>query len=433
MKRVLFVSYYFPPSGGSGVQRPLKFIKFLRSCGWDATVLTVNPEFASYSDLDESMADEIPEGVKIIRTRARDPYAIYSKFTGRKKSDAVGVGFTDLGDIGIREKLARWVRGNVFIPDARVGWTKFAVRAAEKELAQTHYDAMITTGPPHSSHLIGSRIKKKTGLPWIIDLRDAWPSDSYGHLIPMSGLASGWDSRLRGLAFQAADRIISVSKSIIRSTSKHTRTELELIPNGFDEDDFKHVVPIQHQGFSIVFTGHMPDEQNPDPLWKVIHEETANGNWPELHVYLVGNVSRATLESIQDYGLEERVTLVSYVAHKEAIKWTCGADLLLLTINRVPNPDGIITGKLYEYLASAKPVLCVGPPNGDAAEVIASCSAGFTVDHHDNVAMKNVVGRFYDAWEAGTPIPGASEQASSQYSRRNQAASLANILDQISS
>ncbi len=438
MKRVLFVSYYFPPSGGSGVQRPLKMVKYLSEFGWDATVLTVDPDHASYSDIDESMTDEIPAGIRLIRSRALDPYAMYSKFMGRGKKELVGVGFTDTETRGFRENLARWIRGNIFIPDARVGWVKFAATAALQEFSVKPYDAVITTGPPHSTHLIGLRIKKKTGLPWIIDLRDAWPSDSYGHLIPVSRPAAAWDKRLRSKAFGAADRILSVSRSILHSTSILTKTVVELIPNGFDEDDFsgKDAAKKDPQGqekFSIVFTGHMPDEQDPEALWGVIRSEKDAGRLSDLRVYLVGNVSRATLESIRRYRLEATVSVIPYVSHGEAIKWICGAHLLLLTINRVPNPHGIITGKLYEYLASGNPVLCLGPVGGDAADLIATAGAGSTFEHIDRSGIKATLGEHYEAWNSGHPMKGASTEAAELYSRRVQAGELASILTEISS
>ncbi len=177
MKRLLFVTYYFPPSGGPGVQRSLKFVKYLPEFGWKVTVLTVDPADAAYPDLDPGLEAEIPTGTAVIRTRARDPYAAYAKMMGVNKGTVVGVGFLSKHQTGFREKLARWIRANLFLPDARVGWTSFAKKAALDEVAAGDYHALLSTGPPHSAHLIAQAVKRETGLPWLLDLRDAWPPE----------------------------------------------------------------------------------------------------------------------------------------------------------------------------------------------------------------------------------------------------------------
>lgn len=432
MKRVLLVSYYFPPSGGSGVQRPLKFVKYLPDYGWEATILTVDPQYAAYSDLDPTMQLDVPEQMRIIKTKARDPYALYSRLMGRRKKDSVGVGFVDTRKIGSREKVARWIRGNIFIPDARVGWIPFAVKAARQELKTRSYDALFTTGPPHSTHLIGLRIRRSVHIPWIVDLRDAWPSDSYAHLIPTTAFAEAIDGRRRSAVFEKSDRITAVSKTIASGAARLTDTPVRIVANGFDESDFTTIHPSLSKKFTIVFAGHMPDEQNPESLWTVIKKKTENGDWNELHIHLVGNISGEVRRSIDRLGLGLRVTFTPYVSHSEAIRWMCGASLLLLTINRVPNPDGIITGKLYEYLASGRPVLCIGPEGGDAAAVIQSSKAGKTFEHGDCEGIEDMIDRSYRSWYSGNPGVGADLTSAWPYSRKNQTGLLAHILEEIS-
>lgn len=432
MKRVLFVSYYFPPSGGSGVQRTSKFVKYLPEFGWEATILTVDPNYAAYSDLDVSIESDIPQETRIIRTHARDPYAMYSRFMGRKKKDVVGVGFIEDTDRGRREKIARWIRANFFIPDARVGWISYAVRAASHELTKRSYNALFTTGPPHSTHLVGERLRRKFQTPWIADLRDGWPSDSYGHLFPVSAIAASLDRRRRAKAFGRADRIITVSKNIAESTSQCTNTPVRIIPNGFDMDDFVGVQAHLSDNFTIVFTGHMPEEQNPETLWTVLQKKAVAGAWENVRVHLIGNISGTVRKSIVRLGLEKLVKITPYVTHTEAIRWMCGGSLLLLPINRVPNPDGIVTGKLYEYLASGNPILCVGPVGGDAAEFIRLTNAGQTFEHGDSEGVEKMIECAYAAWCSGNPMHGAKKPAVETYSRKSQTEMLVSILEEIS-
>jgi len=432
MKRVLLISYYFPPSGGSGVQRVLKFVKYLPDYGWEATILTVDPKYAAYWDLDPTMQVDIPEKTRIIRTSALDPYGTYSRFVGRKKNDSAGIRFVDSREIGFREKVARWVRSNIFLPDARVGWVPFAVKAARKELAARSYEAIITTGPPHSTHLIGQRIRRSVDIPWVVDLRDAWPSDSYAHLVPTMTFAEKFDHRRRSGIFKSANRITTVSKVIAEDAARLTETPVRIVANGFDESDFEDSSLLSSNHFTIVYTGQMSDERNPESLWKAIKRKTERGEWGELRVHLVGNISDEVQRSINHLDLGSLVTLTPYVSHSEAIRWMCGASLLLLIINLVPNPDGIVTGKLYEYLASGRPILCIGPENGDAAEIIRTSSAGKTLEHENCDGIEDMIEEAYENWRKGQPVDGAESSVALQYSRRIQTGLLAGILDEIS-
>ncbi len=376
MKRVLFVTYYFPPSGGPGVQRSLKFVKYLPEFGWQPTVLTVDPDYAAYPALDMELVNEIPASLDVIRTKSRDPYSAYGRLFGKKKGEVVGVGFLSQIRPGTRERLARWVRANLFIPDARKGWMSYADTAADKALASHSYDAVFSTGPPHSTHLIAQHVKRRTNIPWVMDLRDAWPPDSFAHLFPTSNWARSRDARIRRSSFADADVILTVSKSLGIDVGDLTETPVKIIPNGYDPDDFNTVEPLQQDSFTIVYAGNMSAEQDPIALWHAMKTYKSRGDWQNVRVCLVGNTAGEVQAGIEQAGLRKHVDVILYVEHQKAVRYMCGADLLLLSINRVPNPGGIVTGKLYEYLASGRPILCLTPGAGDASAIIDSAGAG---------------------------------------------------------
>ncbi len=431
MKRVLFVTYYFPPSGGPGVQRSLKFVKYLPEVGWRATVLTVAPEFAAYPNIDPGLCSEIPDEASVLRTKSRDPYAAYARMMGVQKEDAVGVGFLSRQETGFREALARWIRANLFLPDARIGWVGYATREARHEVERRTYDAIYSSGPPHSTHLVARQIHRETGLPWILDLRDAWPPESFAHLLPMSGFARRLDARKRAASFDAADLLVAVSESLCRDVATRTTTPVEIIPNGFDEEDFAWVEPIQNETFTIVYVGNISTEQNPTALWHAIKQRNTVGAGPEMRVRFVGNVAREVLRAIEQADLRRHVDFAGYVEHDEAIRHMCGAELLLLSINRVPNAAGIVTGKLYEYLASGRPILCFSPTDGDATGIVDATGAGESFRYEDSDGVAAMLDRHYEAWKKGHPIQGAGSERSAPYSRELQTKRLAELMNSL--
>jgi len=431
VKQVLIISYYFPPSGGPGVQRTLKFVKYFRSFGWEPTVLTVEPRFASFPDLDPALSRDVPDGIDIIRTRSRDPYAAYARWTGARKSDSIGVGFLTSGKVGWRERAARWIRANVFLPDARVGWVAFARQAALSLTLKKSFDAVLTTGPPHSAHLVGLALKKKLDIPWIVDLRDSWPDDSYAHLLPTSRWAASRDARLRRGVYESSDRIVTVSPSIKESTSRWTQTEIDVIYNGYDEDDFEGIQTDSSDTFTIVYTGNLSSERNPQALWRTLSDH--GEAFPELRVKLIGNVGAAVHADIIRFGLSSIVSTIDYVPHSEALARMSAAQVLLLSVNRVPEARGIITGKIFEYLGSGRPILCLAPTDGDAADIIRQSRAGQTFDYDDVEGFERELRRLYAAWQSGNSTSGAGSEAIKSYSRRVQTGVMARLLDQISS
>ncbi len=428
--RVLLVTYYWPPSGGSGVQRTLKFCKYLRECGWEPVVLTVGERWAAWPDRDPGLEKDVPQGVVVIRTRSWDPYAAYARFLGVRRKDAVGVGFLARDRVpGARERVARWVRANVFLPDARIGWVPFALAAAVRLQRRQSVHAVFTSGPPHSAHLVGRAMKALFGLPWLADLRDAWPDMSYVADLPASRLARDLESLVCTHTLRAASARVTVSGDVASWMTQRTCLPFDIVPNGFDPDDVARAVPVTLPGFSLVHTGNLGPARNPSPIWEVLRSEP--DLFQDVRVVLVGNVDRAVNDEIARFGIGDQVVERAYVPHDEAIGYMKAASLLLLPINRVERAAGIVTGKIYEYVASGRPVLGLGEPGGEADRVLRSSGAGRVFAYDDVEGIRSWLMHHVHAWRGGSPVRGAGREEADNWSRRAQTRDVARLLDNI--
>lgn len=430
LHRVLFITYYFPPSGGPGVQRALKFVKYLPDYGWQPTVLTVHADHAAYPDLDPTMMAEVPLGIQVERTYAWDPYALYAGLLGQEKSETVGVSFTGEGEATWKQRLARWFRANVFLPDARAGWGPFAVHRAKRLLAQGPFDALLTTGPPHSTHRIGLRLARRYRLPWLADFRDPWTGIDYYDLLPMTGLARAWDARMERTVLETADVVTAVSPAMARALSDKGGRSCQVLMNGYDPEDFADVTAHPSSDvFDLTYVGNLNEDRNPDALWQALARLEAPDQMADLRVRLVGHIDPVVIQAAERRGLGDLLKQRRYVPHPEAIQTMKNAGVLLLVINRVPGAEGIMTGKLYEYLASGRPILGIGPVAGDAAAVLEATGAGRMFDFDDVAGVASFVHQHYVAWQMGYPKSGATARATAAYSRQGQAQVLAGLLE----
>jgi glycosyltransferase involved in cell wall biosynthesis len=369
VKKVLIITYYWPPSGGSGVQRWLKFVKYFRDFGIEPIVLTVAPEFAALPNIDESLEDEIPVGIEVHKTRAKSPFGFYKKI---KKGTIPNSGFAGEGKANFFDNLFRFIRGNFFIPDARIGWNKFALEKA-RELIQLHgIDTIITSSPPHSTQLIGLQLKKEFNIKWLADLRDPWTEIYYNKLLFRTNWAKKIDYRYEQACLQNADTLIVVSEDIKRRFGEARETILEkihVIPNGFDEEDFSKVQTKNDAGVKYIsYVGNLGLQYPIEPFLKAFSELVkVDQQW---RIHFVGNVSDVVNTEIQKLDLEKWVVFIPYVEHKKAVEYMINSDLLLLIIPNTENNKGILTGKLFEYIATGNPIIYIGPENGDAVEIL---------------------------------------------------------------
>ncbi len=445
-RRLLLISYYFPPAGGQGVQRALQFARYLPAHGWQPTVLTVRPEDAAYPDMDAALLRQVPPALRVERTGAWDPYALYARLQGKTKAEAVSVSFAGEGAPNAKQRLARWVRANLFLPDARVGWVPFATRRGLK-LLRTHvpdahapgaraFDAVLTTGPPHSSHLIGLLLSRctggrRTGVPWVADFRDPWTAIDYAHQLPSTALARKLDATLERHVLRRADAVTTVTRTWRAALARHAGPRCRLIRNGFDPADFAAEAPPLAEGFTIAHVGNMNAARTPVALWQALRGLGAHRWASGVHVRLVGAVDPAARAAARRAGVGGLVQVGGYRPHDEAVRIMQSSTLLLLVVDHVPGQAGRVPGKLYEYAASGRPVLGLGPPEGEAAALLRETGAGRMFAHDDARGVGRYVQKHYGAWAKGRPRAGARPEAAAAYSRRTQAAALAEVLDDV--
>ncbi|MEM6648553.1 MAG: glycosyltransferase [Bacteroidota bacterium] len=431
MPRVLYISYYFPPSGGPGVQRTLKLARYLPAFGWTPSILTVRPEHAAYPDLDPSLAAEVPPDLLVERTLAWDPYTLYAKLQGKPKAETVGVGFVGESTMDGKQRLARWLRANLFLPDARVGWVRHAVAHGRRMLNTGWYDTIITTGPPHSTHLIGQKLARAYDLPWVADFRDPWTQIDYVAELPMTRLARALDRRMERRVLEQASAVVTVSPAMQRQFEALVPGTYRVILNGFDPADFDAPMPPPQptDAFVLRYLGNMNAARNPEALWQALGRLNVAEAWPDFRVELIGHIDPAVQAAVDAAGVASAVQTLPYIQHDEAVALMQSATALLLVINRVDGAEGIMTGKLFEYLASGRPVVGIGPPAGDAANALHDTSAGRMLGYDAVDDLARALTQLYQSWRDGQPASGADPATLHPYSRRGQAEQLADLLD----
>ncbi len=426
MKKLLYIAYYFPPAGGPGVQRSLKFARYLPDHGWLPTVVSVDPDHAAWPALDESMLREVPAAVNVVRTRSRDPYAAYARVRGQKKSESVGVGFADDSVPGAFERVARFVRANFFLPDARVGWVRFAKRAVNRLLKEGTFDAILTSGPPHSSHLVGRWASQKFGLPWLADFRDPWTEVSYYDQLPFLPWSRAIDGRYERLVLRDAASVITVSRAVAELLRAKSKRKVSVVPNGFDPSDLEDIEPIRGNGFRVVHTGTITESQNPAGVWRAMRSMKDSG--ADVRVHLIGRVDASVRKSIETAGLAEALEVTPYVPHRQALAYMAGADCLLMSVPRTRQAAGILTGKVFEYLASGPPILATGPVDSDPARLIREGSAGAMFDYDDHKGIRAFLDGQYTS--GARPDMGRSDYLA-PFTRQKLAGDLARELNRI--
>lgn len=371
MKRVLIISYYWPPNGGAGVYRWLKMSKYLPEFGWQPVVYTPeNPERVAD---DPDLLKDVNAKVEVVKSPITEPFSLYKRFTGRPQDERVQTAFLrEQGSSGWKEKLALWVRSNFFIPDARVWWVRPSIRYLTGYVRQHPVDAIISTGPPHSMHLIAKGVQRATGLPWIADFRDPWTGiDFYGQL-SLTGWADRRHRRMEHEVLSSADRVVTVSWSWAKDLEALGARHVEVITNGFDADDVPGEAVALDDAWSLVHLGSMSATRDLPGLWKALAELCrTDASFAERFVLrFVGPVDHSVIESVTEAGLGAHLERLGRVSHATAMREMQRARVLLLPINDTPNSAGILPGKLYEYLSVGRPILAVGPGDGDIARVL---------------------------------------------------------------
>ncbi len=413
------------------MQRTLKFTRYLPSFGIEPVVLTVDPAIASYPQLDASLTKEVAAGLRVVTTNSFEPLSILSKVAGKDKVPYGG--FANVKQETFFQKSLRWVRGNFFIPDARVGWVKYAVAAAEKIISEENISCVYISSPPHSSQLIGLALKKKfPALKWIADLRDPWTKIYYYKELLHTSFAAKKDFSFERKVLEQCDAAIVVSASIRRDFAQaHPHIDagkIHVLPNGYDEADFEKSYASDQSKFIITYVGTIADSYKPEVFFAALKKFIAANNPAEILFRFIGSATPAIRTIVATSGLESNCEWVSYVPHVRAIEYMKQSSLLLLIIPDVAGADGILTGKLFEYIGSGRSVLGIGPVKGDAAAILASCEAGSFFEREEEENIVSYMENNFHLWKSGGTSTVGSGEIRLKYSRQALTASLATII-----
>ncbi|MCX6266202.1 MAG: glycosyl transferase family 1 [Bacteroidetes bacterium] len=402
MKKVLIISYYWPPSGGAGVQRGLKFVKYVRDFGWEPVVYC--PENPEYPEADKSLFKDIPAGVEVLKLPIWEPYNAYKRFIGQKKEEKIQAGFLSVKKKNpVIENISVWIRGNLFIPDARKFWIKPSIRFLLKYLDSHPVNAMVSTGPPHSMHLIALGVKNRLKIPWLADFRDPWTEIDFYHQLRLTKQADKKHHRLEKSVLSGADRISVVSWNWALNLNRLFPRHYDVITNGFDPDDF--IIPDLKVSstFNLTHIGSLNKDRNPELLWEVLADICAEnpmfGN--DLRLRFIGKCDVSLFQCLEKYRLASQTEKIEYMPHEEVLKESARSQVLLLLLNNTPNVMGIVPGKIFEYLATRRPVLCIGPTDGDSARIIREAKAGVTCNFDDRTSIKKALLDLYGRYKLG--------------------------------
>jgi len=427
-KKVLIFTYYFPPAGGVAVQRFLKFSKYLPKFGWEPIIVTVAN--GSYPYYDESLLKEISPSLKVYRTKTFEPFEFYNMLKGKKGKAMPVVSVGSHQNKSFFQKISEYIRANFFVPDARMGWVTYAVKQAEEIIKSEKIDAIITTGPPHSTHLIGLELKEKFGLKWIADFRDPWTGIFYNNILPRTESTKQKDKTLETKVLQTADLVTVISPGMKHEFEDRAK-KIEVVMNGFDEEDFlkSEVRNQKSEMFTIRYVGNLMASQNVEVFWKAIRElRIANF---ELLIEFIGRVDDAVKKSISENGLNDCVSYIDFVDHNKAVQLMQEASMLLFVIPDVKDNALILTGKLFEYLASKSEMISFGPVNGNADEVLKQTGRKPMIGFADEAETKRQLQaaiNYFTQTKAAYKYSDNSEQV---FSRRNQTSILSQLLQSL--
>ena len=423
MKRVLIITYYWPPAGGPGVQRWLKFVKYFRDFDIDPVVYI--PENPHYPITDDDFVSEIPGDIEIVKRPIKEPYG-FARIFSKKKTKQMSSGIISGRKQSFIEKLMLFVRGNFFIPDARVSWVKPSVSFFKTYLIENNIDTIVTTGPPHSLHLIGLQLKREMDVKWLADFRDPWTTIHYHKSLRLTAASERKHKMLESEVLNTADTIVVTSPSTKLEFEAITIKPIMVITNGYD---MKPELPAAIDSkFSLAHIGSLLSDRNPKILWKVLSEIASEipTFLDDLEIRLAGAVSEDVLESIAAFRLKEYTVYSGYVAHREALQLQSRSQILLLIEMDRPETRAIIPGKLFEYLAAKRPIIALGPEGSDIKNILEETKSGEFFNYRDEIALKDKLLNCYKDFKEGELD--ISSEGIERYSRRELTRVMAELL-----
>ena len=378
------------------------------------------------------MFRDIPSGTTILKHPIWEPYYAYKRMLGRRSDEKINAAFlTEKKKNKLLENISVWIRGNFFIPDARKFWIRPSVRFLGRYLQEHPVDAVVSTGPPHSMHLIAMKLSQRLNLPWLADFRDPWTNIDFYRDLRLTGMANRKHHRLERFVLGKANAVTVISRSMAEDFARIVPREYEVITNGYDSDDTSHPAGGRDSKFSIAHIGTLVSTRNPVVLWEVLQELVKEKPDFEkaLEIKLVGKVDISVTASLESRGLDRFVRKIDYMPHDQVVRCQQQSQVLLLIINNTPNAKMILTGKFFEYLAAQRPILCLGPPDGDAAAILRETGAGLLADFGDTGTLKSNVLEFFRHFSEGTLE--TSSRNIGQFSRKELTRKMALVLDRI--
>lgn len=426
-KKILIISYYWPPAGGPGVQRWLKFVKYLPEFGWEPTVFI--PENPSYPIVDDTLEKDVSKNLEIIKTKIWEPYQI-AEFFG-KDNKKFKAGQFDVGkNQSLKSRLSIWVRGNFFIPDARVFWVNPSVNYLKKYLKENHFDALVTTGPPHSVHLIGLNLKKEfPDIKWIADFRDPWTEISYYQHLKLTKFADRKHRNLEQKVFENADITLATSYADAENFKKKGANAV-CITNGFDVENQEPRTENREPStqFTLSYIGVLEQLRNPEVLWRVLNDLIKENEdfRKNFQLKFVGRIDDRILDKITSSELNNSVKNLGYLPHSEANLEMQNSDLLLITNFPEDKSKGIIPGKIFEYLATKNQIISFGPKESDVKRILEETHAGKHFSYDDYESLKAFILEKFNDWKSGNLS--SNTENIEQFSRKNLTKKLAEIL-----
>ena len=423
-KKILIITYYWPPAGGPGVQRWLKFVKYLPDFGIQPIVYV--PENPSYPIIDENLISEVSKKATIIKRPILEPYG-FAAFFSKNKTKKISSGIIpNSKKQSFLDKMLLWIRGNVFIPDARVLWVKPSVSFLEKYIQENNIETIITSGPPHSLHLIGLELKQKCTINWLADFRDPWTTIGYHKALKLSSFAAKKHKKLEHKVLNSADVIIVTSETTKTEFQAITAKPIQVITNGYDAENIeKQKLDTK---FSLAHIGSLLSERNPTFLWQCLSELIQENSIFEaiFELKLIGAISPEVVETINDFGLSKYVNNLGYVSHREALIQQRKSQVLILIEINSEDTKSIIPGKLFEYMVSERPIIGIGPEGADFSKIIKETNTGVFVNYAEKEKLKSTLIQFFDAFLEGNLSTNAV--GLQHYSRQNLTKKLVEIL-----
>ena len=423
-KKLLIITYYWPPAGGPGVQRWLKFVKYLPD--FNVLPIVFIPENPTYPIVDEGLMSEVSDKAIILRNKIFEPYQL-AGFLSKKETKKISSGIIPAAKKqNFVEKMMLWVRGNLFIPDARKFWVNPSVTYLKKYIQENNIDTIVTSGPPHSLHLIGLKLKQELDVKWFADFRDPWTTIGYHKALKLSTYADKKHKALEHQVLNSADTIIVTSKTTKTEFQAITDKPIEVITNGYDVENVpKHTLD---EKFTMAHIGSFLSDRNPKILWKVLQELIVENELFKTHfqLKLIGKVSQEIVDSISEYKLDSYLNNLGYVSHSEAVKHQKISQVLLLIEIDSEETKSIIPGKLFEYMVSERPIIAIGPKDSDFAEIITSTNTGVFFTYNEKERLKKTILTNFELYlEKKLHVYPVGLQ---QYSRKNLTEKLAKLI-----